>query len=327
MAGDCAMNRVGVIHNPGSERNKGQRWRRHEVARRCTDILHVELAEFDELSQVVAEFAQAGVELIVVDGGDGTVQAVLTAVLRGSAFNVPPKFAVIASGMTNLIAADVGVRGRHRHALRRLIEARASGTLLQTMRRPTLGMELMPSATAPAGRIAYGMFFGAAAFHHVAQFARRRIHSAGIKHRAAVAAALAVAAGRLLSGDVEWRRGERIALTVDGASVEAKNHFLFLATTLHRLVLGLHPFWGDALGPLRFLDIVAPPHRFARALLPAMLGRPRPWMSSNGYRSGRADRLALVLSSPFMLDGEVFAPVSDQAVVLFAGPTVEFVCP
>ncbi len=74
-------------------------------------MLYAELTEFDALPRVVAELARAEVELIVIDGGDGTVQAVLSEILRGSVFRAAPQFAVLASGMTNLIAADVGIRG------------------------------------------------------------------------------------------------------------------------------------------------------------------------------------------------------------------------
>lgn len=316
------MRRIAVISNPHSERNKAHRSRRFHADCRCAGVLLVKLADFAELPEIVAEFARAGVELVIVDGGDGTVQAVLNALLGAAAYR--PKIAVIASGMTNLIAADVGLNGHSRRSLRRLLDARAMDDPLSVSTRSTIRMELLPSAIAPAGRTTYGMFFGAAVIHHVAQFTLRHIHPAGIKHTAGVATALAVAASRLLRRDDDWRKGERIDIAVDETELGTRRHFLLLATTLHRLVLGLHPFWDDTSGPLRFLDIAAPPFRFPHALLPTLFGSPRRWMVSNGYRSGRADRLRIVLSSPFMLDGQVFEPESAQTVVLSAGPTIEF---
>ncbi len=187
-------------------------------------------------------------------------------------------------------------------------------------------MDLAPPAAASRGHTIYGMFFGAMAFYRASEYTRERIHTMGIRHAAGVAAAIAMTAGRLLGGrGADWRQGEGVELSIDGAPAEVRPGFLLLATTLRRFVLGLHPFWADAAGPLRYLDIAAPPQRLSRALLPVMLGRPRPWMQGLGYRSGRADRLTVALRSPFLLDGEVFAPTSVQGITLSAGPAAEFV--
>jgi hypothetical protein len=317
------MRRIGIISNPHSERNKALRWPRLDPAFKRAGVLQVELERFSELPQIVADFSAAGVELIVVDGGDGTVQALLTALLNDAALPVVPQITVVPSGMTNLIAADVGLKG-HRSSLRHFLDGYAKNAPLRVARRPTIRLEILPRSTACSGQVTYGMFFGTAAVYNTAQFALQHIHPAGIKHTAGVVTALAVATSRLLCRDDAWRDGECIDVAVDGVELEPRRRFLLLATTLHRLVLGMRPFWDDRSGPLRFLDIAAPPHRFSRALLPTLLGRPRKWMAANGYRSGRADQLKMVLNSPFMLDGQVFHPESAQTVILSAGPTIEF---
>jgi hypothetical protein len=106
----------------------------------------------------------------------------------------------------------------------------------------------------------------------------------------------------------------------------AGHRFLLLATSLDRLMLGLWPFWGEGAGPVRWLDVAAPPKRLAAALWAARQGRPGPWMPAAGYRSGRADRLAIRLRTPFVLDGEVFEPGPD-GLVLSAPGQVAFVTP
>src|SRR4029453_18909087 len=63
----------------------------------------------DVAAEVMA-FAQAGCELVVIDGGDGTVRQVLSA-LPAAFGDHPPLLSVVASGKTNILAFDLGVRG------------------------------------------------------------------------------------------------------------------------------------------------------------------------------------------------------------------------
>jgi hypothetical protein len=168
------------------------------------------------------------------------------------------------------------------------------------------------------------MFFGAAAFYHATNLARHHIHPLGIRYTSAVGATIIAAAGQLLRAGA-LRDGEAMTVGVDGVRIDVPRHFVLLVTSLDRLILGLRPFWGEGAGSLRYLDVVAPPRRFWRALVPTLIGRPRAWMEEAGYRSGRADRLTLELDSPVVLDGEIFAPASTHVVRLSAGPTVEFV--
>src|SRR5688500_20064039 len=51
-------------------------------------------------------------DVLVINGGDGTVQATLTEMFNGKPFgDVPPPVAVLPNGKTNLIAQDLGADG------------------------------------------------------------------------------------------------------------------------------------------------------------------------------------------------------------------------
>ena len=64
--------------------------------------------------------------MLVINGGDGTVQAALTELYNGGHFgDSPPPVAVLPSGKTNLIALDLGARGDPIATLERLIEIAA----------------------------------------------------------------------------------------------------------------------------------------------------------------------------------------------------------
>ncbi|HAU22002.1 MAG TPA: hypothetical protein DCS24_05300, partial [Erythrobacter sp.] len=67
-----AMPRVGVIYNPRSHHNKGQDLD-------CEVSPHVFVAqpgERDQLPTALCELAKRGIDLLVINGGDGTVRDV-----------------------------------------------------------------------------------------------------------------------------------------------------------------------------------------------------------------------------------------------------------
>jgi hypothetical protein len=109
--------------------------------------------------------------------------------------------------------------------------------------------------------------------------------------------------------------------------MDARPRFLMLATTLHKLMLGIWPFWGHGPGELRYLDVAGYPKRLASALPAVLRGRPRPWMAEEGYLSGRAATLDLNLTEPFVVDGEQFEPGPGGQVRLRAGQSIDFIVP
>ena len=319
------MTRIGVICNPFSRRNRPGGLAIADSLARNPNVLRTRIGDVVEIPEVVAEFARREVGVIVIDGGDGTLQAALTAALLGSGFAAPPRFALIASGNTNLTARDVGIGGSRRSAIDRLVACLAAGRIERaTVTRPAIRMER--GGDQPP---VLGMFFGFAAMYHMTEVTRRRIEAKGILHGGAAGMGIALALARiLLAGEEDaLAAGEPLGLAVDDAPLRNGHRLLMLSTTLERLVFGLRPFWGEGEGGLRYLDIAAPPRRFAPALLPVLRGRPRPWMAGAGYASGRAKRLRLALASPYLLDGQIFAPEPGRDLVLTAGPDVAFVRP
>jgi hypothetical protein len=317
------MTRIGLISNPRSQRNRRGMPAMRDAVAGHPDLLHVELEDVSATSEVLRDFAWREVDLIVVSGGDGTVQKVLTELLNGSVFPRLPRLALLPGGMTNLIAADVGLRGDPTRSLGRLCRTASLGAIEgETLTRCVLSMQRMPGE-API----HGMFLGAAAFYHGVMVARDEVHPLGAKHQLAAALALTLALFRLVTG---WRgpnmllHGEPMTIELDEGAPRSGDVLLFMATTLQRLILGVMPFWGGGTGPLRYTSITFPPKRLLRALVPALRGRPKPWMESQGYLSGRIEECRLSLESPIVFDGEVFVPTPGIPVVLRADKQVTF---
>jgi hypothetical protein len=297
--------RTGLVRNPLSRRNRKAGARPHLAG---GEVLLAEPDSIEGLTEALADFARREVGLVIVDGGDGTVREVLTA-LPHAYGDILPKLAVLSSGTTNLIAADVGAGRADAGTVRTLDEAMRTGRVASLVqRRSTLQVSWPEGERAPV----HGMFLGAAAFTRATDISVRLVRQGRVDESAGIAATLMSALAQTVAAD--------------GAPVSGGRRFVFLASTLEKLVLGLWPFWGEG-GGVRYLDIAAPPKRLVSALPAVMRGRPRPWMEAAGYRSGSAARIDLELREPFVVDGEVFETGPSGRVRLTPGLMVDFVVP
>jgi len=309
------MARIGLISNLHSHQNRRGFARIRDAAARHPEIAHVEIGRIEAVGEALRAFVREGIGVVAVNGGDGTVQATLTALIDDLPSQARPRLAILPGGMTNLIANDVGLKGRRECALSRLVAAVGGGEEGTEIVRPLISLRLAPGEVP-----VHGLFFGAAAFHRVILFARQKVHPIGLDRVTALAATLALVGARALFGRTEADglfQGAPLALAIDGREdPPVKTYFLVLATTLSRLALGLSPFWGEGPGRCRYLAIESPPRRFRSALLPILRGRPRRWMTADGYASGRTDEITLRMTSPIVFDGQIFTPRADQPVTL-----------
>jgi hypothetical protein len=71
------------------------------------------------------------------------------------------------------------------------------------------------------------------------------------------------------------------------------------------------------------------PQHLARVIVPAMRGRPSPWLQpEHGYRSRNVDEVVISFDGGFTLDGELFDPAGrEQRLVLTARRAAYFLRP
>jgi hypothetical protein len=318
------MSRVGVVTNPGSRRNRAGLGGIRAVLERYPETLHAEAAQIGDLEGILCEFARREVDVVVVNGGDGTVHSTLTELCNGGAFERMPAVAVLATGMTNLIALDVGLAGKPEAALARMLDRVGAGGALARERRHLLS--LSTGANRPP---LHGMFFGTAAFHQAVRMARKEVHPTGARGSVAFAMSLSLAIWRALAGRADRPgplfQGQDMTVDLDGVRQSCERYFLVLATTLRRLIFGLMPFWGEGCGQIRYTSIAFPPVSLARALLPVLRGRPRPWMEERGYCSRVVGDIAIATHDPLVIDGEFVIPEPNVPVLLRSDREAVFV--
>jgi len=297
--------KIGLISNPRSQQNKRGMPRLQAAAAEIPDLLHHRLDDVGEMSEVLRDFARQEVDILAVAGGDGTTQAAMTHLLEERPYGTrQPLLALLPRGMTNMTAADVGLRGQPARVLRRLYKLSKRDDLSRYLRRrPILRLEGMADASPQRG-----MFFGAAAIHQAIEICRERVHALGFE--ADWAAAFTIG-GLLLGWAIGSERdsfpGEMIGTALDGRDEGLRRELLVLVTTLDRLVVGSRPFWNQGQGPLRYSAIAHPPERLLLNARKVLYG-PRARKLPPGYRSRGAHSLELHLEGPFTLDGQFYQP-------------------
>lgn len=286
------MIRTGLIHNPRSRHNRGG-----EPPRVPPGVIVEAPRGRQALDETLGHFAVAGLDLLVVDGGDGTVREVLTRA-PGHFKNGLPMMAVLPSGKTNALAFDLGAPSGWR--LEAVLESARAGRI--ATRR---AIEVTRAgANTPLVR---GFLFGAGAFVRATDLAQRT-HKLGAFEGVAVGLTLAAAAVSTLFGGPRsgWRAGERMQLRFEDETAETANIFLLMASTLERLPLGVHPFGPLTADGLRSLTVKAPPKRLLSALPPLLAGGDAPWLADWGYHRRTLQRLDVTLETSFVLDGETY---------------------
>ncbi|MGB0504638.1 MAG: diacylglycerol kinase family protein [Pikeienuella sp.] len=289
---------IGHIRNARATRSS-------RVAAAHPDVITKEPSTFVELDEALAELNAAGVNRLILNGGDGTIREVLTraGTIWGSN---QPDYVILPNGNTNLIARKAGgVQGKD--AITRIAEANSDAFKRRTLRMLTATRTDMPNLT--------GFIMGAGAYETATRIAQEQIEA---RHNLQIL----ITIRRLLTSS-ELRQGAEIGLSIDGGEENSRSRMAVMLTSFTGpLLMGLNPFWGGD-GPIRLLDVDTKPPRLLLSAPFLAFGAPRRWMS-NAYRSGPAQQVTLRLTTPFVMDGERFDPGSDGLVHINATKTATF---
>jgi hypothetical protein len=268
----------------------------------------------EELVETLRFFAARRVELLVVDGGDGTVRDVITAAIGVYGDDLPP-IALSPSGKTNALALDVGVPLGW--SIENAIAAWQTGRVVTRSPIEIVGAE---------GHRLRGFIFGAGGFVRATALAQRT-HRIGVIDGLAVGLSLAGAIGQTWFGSSNnpWREGERVRIvSSDTGEVIDRSFYVLLGSTLQRLPLGVRPLGRGSPG-LNVLAVDAPPRMLPLAVPAILTGREGGRWARLGYHHGHdISPVELTIKTGFILDGEHFP---GGTFTLKAGPPLRFVVP
>jgi diacylglycerol kinase (ATP) len=273
---------------------------------------HVATRGTADIAPALERLLADGTDLLVLNGGDGTVQKVLTELLGRAPPERWPTFAILPGGTTNMTARSINGRA--------LSFDRALGALAGAVQRGQPPAETRALvARLPSGASLVGFFWGMGAILRGIEYCQKTVYGAGIGGEQASGVALVRTVLGIARRQPPFSGGVTVDLDspVPGRRFEAS---ILLATTLEQLFLGIRPFWGRGPGELRGLLVEEPARRLVRNLPALLRGRPNRHMTpETGYHSFRTDVLDVAATGRFTLDGELY-DFEDGALALGASP-------
>lgn len=311
--------RVVFFTNPHSQgvARKGSRLKPYYDTHHHASYIYLEA---QSIKATQADFNQLNLtsqDHLFIEGGDGTMQRTLSALLNS--LPTPdhcPKLSLVAGGLTNQIAANIGLKVSRDLHIQTAIEQP------EACLRPVPILRLDGLTKAPI----YGCLFSTGALPFVTEYYTQKIRGnpAGVK--TAIATTLVKAVAGSQSARDELMPATELSLRLEsGPSVKTKSgaHLGTVVTTLPSLMMGLDPFWGEGQGDVRVLYADAKARRLVRNLTGLWLGRKAADRSVDGLESFQAERLYYHYDGPVVLDGETLT-VTD-AISLSATPPLPFV--
>jgi diacylglycerol kinase family enzyme len=289
------------------------------------DIFHYEVEHVDQIGQALKTIARVKPKVLVINGGDGTVQAALTELYHGGHFGKnPPPVAVLPNGKTNLIAQDLGAAGDPMAALERVVELARTDMVPHIVSRELISLT---DGTA-TGKPVLGMFLGGAGLADTILFCRHKIYPLGLPNGFShLLTALATVISVFLGVTAAFLppRPTPVKVSVLKRGQHQGRFTLLMVTTLERLLLNSHvPQEGERTGALQLIMVERSPMAVVRVIYGAVLGK-LGRHKFTGVHLERGDEIRIEGEhSNVILDGELFEAKTDRPIVLKPTAPVPF---
>jgi len=260
------------------------------------------LDTFDALPSTVAQAAIDKIDHVIIEGGDGTVQGVISAFLRDAdKFETFPAFSIIPGGMTNQVAKNIGLKSATEKSVKAALVSQ-----LSTLKLPLLNV------IDAEGPTYSGFVFSTGVIPQITRYTTSELHSKGVGGSAAVV-------GGILKGirgdDGTLMKPTPIVLNSPHNSLHTGPHLGTIVTTLPSLLMGLDPFWGTGDGPLRVTWVDATYRALGRNILALWSGSKSKDRRKDGLHSKRAESLSYIYNGDIVLDGEFLSIPSGKFTV------------
>jgi len=315
-----------ILMNPNSARTSKHGHALERAAANAPGVLFEQLDNFDLLSDQLKGLAKENIDLLIVSGGDGTVQAVVSALAEDKIFKKQPRLILLPHGTTNMTAADIGF---HPNNPERLLEAvmrkgfieRATNVKSRTSVRIE-GLVGMPPL--------HGYFFGCGAITRATLKCQTDVHGLGLKGHLATGTTLVYSIFKAIfskdqSDPERINQPTELHVSTDGDPFGATQNLLFLATSLDKLILGSKPFWNQQGKGLHATIIGYPVTSILRNTKHIMFGGNTRPLDPTKYISRTASKITLKADTQIILDGELY-DVGAEGLTISPGPELEFIC-
>ena len=307
------------MNNPRSRRNR----RRPGTARRLRGLLGADGELLDastpeELDVALERFRAARIDVLGVNGGDGTVHLVMTAFARAFGSEPLPRLLLLRGGSMNTVARAHGIRGSPERILWDVVTRRRAGLPLRIVERDLLRVE--GDGQPPT----FGFLFGTGAV-----VAFLEAYYAGGRAAPAVAASLVLRgmASSLVNGRLArtLARREPLRVASDGEEWPGQSYLALLAGSIPQIGFGFRALARCDEQPGFFHAVGVTGSLLQVALAAPRIAAGRPWRRRLALDEVARELTVEAEGLRFTVDGDLYA--SPSVVRVSTGPPVEVIVP
>jgi diacylglycerol kinase (ATP) len=311
---------IGIITNPHSRRNR----RYPEQMRRLAYILgqsdaHELTNRIEDVSEVARRFRDDDIEILALNGGDGTNHVTLTRFVEVYGDKPLPKIALLRGGTMNTVSNGVGITGTPSRLLANLVEKYYTRQPFETTKRDMLKISDEHGSK-------YGFIFGNGIISNFLEV----YYESGDPNPKTAALLLGRAVAEIAGGGELVERLFKpfhAHVTFDGGAEQwpAQDYQAVMAATVDQIGLGFRPFirCEERAGAFHVLALNASPLETVAMLPRIWLGLP---VHAAGMRSKVASEVVFRSDQPiaYTIDGDMHTAL-DGVVTLATGPRVEII--
>ena len=316
------MIRIALLSNPRSTGNRSLLPRVRSFCAHHPEIFHYEVERVDQIDAALRTIARVEPRVLVINGGDGTVQATLTELYHGGQFEgTPPPVAVLPNGKTNLIALDLGAAGDPIEALQRVLELARGGDLSDhIVTRELIALTHEVDGVSDGLKPVLGMFLGGAGLTEVLLYCRHKIYPLGLPNwlsHVLTAFALMVSLIFGIRAAFLPNRPQPVTVSLIRQGDIKGSFSVLIVTTLKKLLIGSRMGSGPThAGALQLMAIDQNPIALMRALVAGLFGKLGSGIV-HGVHIRRGDEIRIEGDrSSVILDGEIFQAALGSSIVL-----------
>ena len=310
---------VALLSNPTSTGNRAILPRIRAYCAEHPDIFHYEVEAVDQIDDALASISRVRPRVLVINGGDGTVQAALTALHHGRQFgDTPPPVAVLPNGKTNLIAQDLGWKGDPVEALRHIVAIADRELAAHVVQRELIAL------SEGGARPVLGMFMGGAGLADAMLYCRNSIYPLGLPNGLShVLATLASFITVLFGITARFLPKTPLPMRVSLDSRRREGRFaVLIVTTLEQMLVGTRADIGSR--GLKLMTVDRSAMAIVRAFFAGLTGRVGK-QQFTGVHIASGDHIRIESdASDVILDGEIFHAERGRPITLSSTAPMPF---
>lgn len=318
---------IAVLTNVEAGKNRSGRYRRFHIPQIVGGKgTVIETASLEEIDGALERILSQEERLICLNGGDGTVQRILTRIINlyGEETEDLPILFPMRGGTMNLLADNVGIKGKPDELCRQALQMDRSLGELPYVEVPTLRVvREMGEKTERE----YGFFHGSGGL-----FRFHRVYYRDTKGGNLPAVKLVLMC--LGSGIVKRGRYKDVfgmtpmRVIVDDFEMPCDSYIIVLAMIFKKMLLTFNPLRDEGEGDFFFMACGLPLGKIFTSLHKLFWIRgDEPPFPKEVYYNQRASRLVLEGSEGYSFDGEVYELDEPYRLTIDLGPKVKILKP